>query len=203
MFTYHTITHLTDGLLPEWLVLYETAFPAHERVLVAGFLKHLRRIEAGDPVSAEMLAAVDRERRLAGMAFYEHVPDLRLMFLWYMAVDGERRSQGLGSQLYQEVVHRARRAGCRALLFEVERPAVCSTSETQALAERRIQFYRRNGAQLLQGVDYLQSVGPHQPATPMHLMLHPFEPLTSGDAFALAKAAFDDALCQVAELRLV
>jgi ribosomal protein S18 acetylase RimI-like enzyme len=198
--TFTPITNLDDDLLIPWLNLYETAFPPEERVLVSAFLKILKAKERGQLLSTEMLAAVDEDQHMTGMVFYEFHPEERTAALWYMAIDTQLRSQGLGSRVYHEIVSRAQVAGCQAMLFEVEIPDNAHSPEAQILAKRRIQFYRRNGAKLLTGIHYLQSVGSHQPVTPMHLMIHPLIELDPQKAFILAQSLFDEAITKVGSL---
>ncbi len=198
--TFNAIANLHDELFVPWLDLYETAFPPEERLLASAFWKVLAAKEQGKPLTVELLAALDAGQRLVGMAFSELYPEARLAALWYVAVDPRQRSQGLGSQVYQEIVRRVREAGCRAMLFEVEIPENAPAPEAKTLAERRIAFYRRNGARLLTGIHYLQSVGPHQPLTPMHLMIHPLEPLDPPAALALAQGLFGDLVTPIGPL---
>ena len=80
-----------------------------------------------------------------------------------------------------------------AVLIEVERPDLAHTEVERVLAERRIAFYRRQGARLLEGVHYVQSVGLHQPPLSMHVMLHPLQSLDAETAFCLARAVFGGA----------
>jgi GNAT superfamily N-acetyltransferase len=200
--SFQPIDSLHHPLFAPWLDLYETAFPPEERILVSAFVKILQQKEAGRPMGVELLAAANTSDELIGMAFYDLLPRQGLATLWYMAVNPQIRSQGLGSQIYQVIIHKVKAAGCQAMFFEVEIPALAHTPETQALAERRIRFYQRNGAQILQGIQYLQSVGWHQPVTPMYLMVHPIQPISPETAFTLAKEIFDDSLQQKGLLNL-
>jgi hypothetical protein len=75
-------------------------------------------------------------------------------------------------------------------------------AEAAALAARRIGFYKRRGARLLTGVEYLQRVGPHQPAVPMHIMIHCAQDCAPEKGFGWAKALFRGAVWQVGELGL-
>lgn len=201
--TFNSITNLHDEFLAPWLDLYETAFPPEERILTSVFWKILKAKEKGALSEAEMLAAIDvAQNRLVGIAFYEIQIEDSAANLWYLAVDSKLRSQGLGSHIYQEIVRRIQAANCQAMLFEVEIPENAHTPEIQRLAEQRIRFYRRNGAKLLSGIHYLQFVGSHQPLTPMHIMLHPFQAISAASAFSLANAVFDHTISQIGALSL-
>ena len=194
------ITDLDDDLLLPWLDLYETAFPPAERMLVSFYLRLLREKQEGLH-SDHHLLAVQREGVFVGLAHYVVVAEHNLAWLWMFAVTPEARNQGLGAAIYADVVRRLP-AGTVAMLIEVERPDLAHTDAERRLAERRIAFYRRQGARLLEGVHYVQSVGPHQPPLPMHVMIHPLQPLDAGTAFRLAHAVFDDAVTQTGALSL-
>ncbi len=178
------ITDLDDDLLLPWLDLYETAFPPAERMLVSFYVRLLK-----ERWPNHHLLAIQRGGVFVGLAHYVLIPQHKLAWLWMFAVTPEARNHGVGTAIYGEIVRRLP-AGTVAMLIEVERPDLASTEAERALAERRIAFYRRQGARLLEGVHYIQSVGPHQPPLPMHVMIHPFEPLDAEAAFGLACAVF-------------
>jgi GNAT superfamily N-acetyltransferase len=124
--------------------------------------------------------------------------------LWYLAVSERLRGHGAGSNLYLEILNRVRNEfpSAAGLVFEVERPDQAQTAELGALAERRIRFYQRNGALLLEGVHYVQCTG-WQPEVAMHLMVHPFITMSALAAFDLCSSVFGDSLCAAGDLSLV
>jgi hypothetical protein len=197
-----------DDLLLPWLDLYETAFPAAERVLVSSHLLVLKGTPA-EPGEHHLLAAMSGEAHFAGLARYQVLPDLGLAYLAYLATLPEMRNRGAGGKFYQEIVRRVTGQDVRALAIEVEIPRQSGGHEGEdallaqhALAQRRIAFYRRQGARLLEGVDYLQTVGRHQPPVPMHLMFDAFVPLDATQAFKMARSVWGELVNQVGELRL-
>lgn len=178
------ITDLDDDLLLPWLDLYETAFPPAERMLVSFCIRLLK-----ERWPNHHLLAVQREDVFVGLAYYMVIPEHKLAWLCMFAVTPEARNHGVGAAIYADIVRRLP-AGIIAVLIEVERPDLAQTEVERALAERRIAFYRRQGARLLEGVYYLQSVGPHQAPLPMHVMLHPLQALDAETAYALVQAVF-------------
>lgn len=189
---------VADDLLLPWLDLYETAFPPPERVLVSEILSLLRDKSQGLAQSQHLLAALEPPGQFVGMAWYELWPkDVAL--LGYIAVTPEKREQGIGTQFYQEIV---KRISLQALFLELEMPEEATSERQRQIALRRIQFYRRLGALRLMGIRYLQTVGPHQPLTPMHLMVHLFQPIDAQAVFELAQAIFGDMIRQVGPLAL-
>ena len=196
------ITSLNDDLLPAWLDLYETAFPANERVLVSTFFRMLKTRRDEQDRSHHILSAVDGAGKPVGMVCYELQPVIHAAVLWYIAVDSQARGQGMGSWLYQQVMRRAGPGRFAAWVFEVERPEDAASSAQTQLARRRIEFYRRNGARLLSGIHYMQSVGAHQAPIPMHLMVHPLRQVDARQAFELAQSIFGNAVEAIGELKL-
>ena len=197
------ISDINDDLLLPWLDLYETAFPPNERVLVSFLLKVLKDKALGRAQEHHLLAALDTDKTLVGMALVELFPSSHMALLWLFAVTPNERNRGWGARFYQAILQRMRwvqRRHTRAMLLEVEMPEQAPTDQARQLAQRRIGFYRRQGALLLQGIHYLQHVGPHQPPLPMHIMVHPFEPLDPHTAFGLAQTVFAEAITQVGAL---
>jgi ribosomal protein S18 acetylase RimI-like enzyme len=94
-----------------------------------------------------------------GLAHVQAFVAQRVAYLWYLAVAPNRRGAGAGSEIYRAVLERLP-AAVEALLIEVEQPCLARGEQERRLAERRILFYERLGARLLQGIDYLQSSGP-------------------------------------------
>lgn len=196
------IASLEDDLLIPWLDLYETSFPPNEKVLVSHFLALLNSRGRGHDQHEYMLAAVDSSRRLLGLACYQLTPEAGVAVLWYLATHPQGRNHGLGGDFYDHIVSLVDRARFQALLLEVEIPELCENDELRRLAVRRINFYRRHGAFLLEGVDYLQYVGWHQPPTPMYIMVHPLRALDAAACFGLAKAYAGEALTLSGSLAL-
>lgn len=191
--TYHELTSLTDDLLFPWLDLYELSFPPQEKILVSDHLAALKDKMRGQGAEHTLLAALDSTGDLVGMARYHIFSEHNMAVLWYLATAPHRRSQGLGGEFFEEILSRTRTAAVRFLIYEVEIP---EHAHDPALARRRIQFYRRHGAQILTGIHYLQSVGTHLPPTPMHLLMHPFQPVSPQQVFDCWHALVGDLLRQ-------
>jgi ribosomal protein S18 acetylase RimI-like enzyme len=192
------IASLSDPLFPAWLDLFELSFPTAERVLVSTFVRALAAPNGS--VSHTLLASVGPEGDLVGMADYQSFPAQRVAYLWYLAVRPDRRGAGLGSEIYRAVFARLPSEVC-ALLLEVEKPLLAPGAIERRLASRRIAFYRRLGAQILEGIRYMQSVGTHQPPLPMHLMVHLRAPFGPEQAFAAAREICGDLIQRTGTLR--
>ena len=170
--------------------------------MVSDHLRVLIDKADGRARDAYLLAAVNKAGDLIGMIRYHLVPKCRVAHLWYLAVVPNMRSKGIGAICYNEVHDKSQQAGMRAMIFEVDIPELAGSEETAAPARRRIAFYRRQGAYLLGGIDYMQSIGSHQTPIPMHIMVHPFDTIDPEEAFGLAKALFGESVKQSGALKL-
>ncbi|HPH96430.1 MAG TPA: GNAT family N-acetyltransferase [Anaerolineaceae bacterium] len=199
----HEIANLQDEFLLPWLDLYETAFPPSEKILISTYLRLFQVGKIGPHAENHLLAVLNENGDLAGMAHYEKTLEPGTpASLWYLAVQPGQRGGGLGAHIYQHVLAQCREKQAPALLFEVELPEEMSSEAARVLAGRRIQFYERQGALRLTGVHYLQVVGWHQTPMPMQVMVHPLQALTPEQAFELAAWQYEENIRQTGTLRL-
>ena len=196
------ISSRTDSLLPAMMDVYQESFPLREQLRVSWWLHFLQAKEEGKAPEQHLLAALEGDA-LVGFAYYETRKEARCGYLWYLATSAERRSQGSGAWLYHEVAARIFGAECDHLLFEVELPddAARFSAEEAEWAGRRIAWYRRQGARLLQGIEYVQSVG-WQPPYPMGIMLAFQGELSPQQACKVAQSVLGDSVKEVAPLAL-
>ncbi len=137
--------------------------------------------------------------RVAGLSFYGYYGPARLGYLGYLATRPEIRGQGLGAWLLGETLRSlpadARRLGGPrplGLCWEVERPEDADTPAARLLRERRIDFYRRQGAVLLDDVQFrAPPMGAGLPSLAFHLMFMPLPGERMGLEPALKRAIVD------------
>lgn len=166
---YCRIVSAGDALWPHWLALYLDAFPEAERMSEGYFLALFSggAAKAGSPV-----VAVLKPRETSPVGLYHYVvqeTDSGLAaWLYYIAVRADERSAGIGRRMMQRIESECREARVALLVWEVEIPS----REDPALdANRRIRFYRQNGAFLVcGGIRYLQTTDQSTEALPMWLM---------------------------------
>jgi ribosomal protein S18 acetylase RimI-like enzyme len=201
--TYADLRSLADERYDAYLDIYQRSFPLGEQMLVSGLNRTLRGIESGEDTESRMIVALEPDGQVVAMAHFEMGSAERAAALWYLAVAPELRCAGLGSAVYRHIVGALAQGSepAVALVFEVERPDRAHDDAQGVLADRRIAFYRRQGALLLTGVDYIQSVG-WQPPVEMHVMVHPFRGMTPDEAFVLARAVLGDAVESIGPLAL-
>jgi ribosomal protein S18 acetylase RimI-like enzyme len=183
----HTIGGLDDPWYDRWLDIYQRSFPLDQQLLVSA---HNRMLRAGDraergPHYVVALEDLADGPICVGMAQYALFPDVRGAALWYLAVDPGHRNRGIGGWMYDAIVDsiHARMPQCRGTLIEVELPDRCADP---ALALRRIGFYTRKGAVLLEGLHSTVDVG-WQPPLTMGIMVHPLESLGADEIRLLAE----------------
>jgi GNAT superfamily N-acetyltransferase len=196
------IESLDDDLLLPWFDLYETAFPPVERMQTSQILKILKDRAQGRPANTYLLAMVDKKRQMLGMACLEIRPDLNWATCWYIAIVENARGVGLGTWFYKKIANRAENSRVNALVFDVEMPEDAQTPEEHELRERRIRFYKRNGAKLLHGVQYSYSSSPAIPPIPLLIMIHPFRDLSAKEAYEMAEQIYGDTVVQTGSLIL-
>ncbi len=112
--------------------LYKNSFPRNER---KSFRRLLRARKKG---TAEILAAVDENGSFCGHAIFVLYGDLVL--LDYFAVCPERRDQGIGSVLMQQIQERF---SDKKLFLEIELPD--PKNDASGVKQRRKEFYLRCG----------------------------------------------------------
>ncbi len=204
-FTIEEIGHIEHPAWAGWNEIYYESFPLNERMSDEYLQNLLNSIAAGEETNTHILAMHSGNvSHVLGIAYYEAYPESQTGFLWYLATRSGERGQGLGANVYHEVLRRLQDEGAQALLFEVEMPEVArhESPEQGALAERRIAWYQRQGAKLLGGVQYFQTVDSCPDATEMHVMVHPLGEVTPEEAFVMAKAVFEDSISQTGVLSL-
>lgn len=187
--------------------LYQTAFPPNEQMRLSWWVRLLNELSLGDgPSEPERLlfAAVNEvdSNYVVGFAYCEVHEASGAAYLMYLATRDNLRGQGVGAAVYGKITEMVfTDKGIPLLVFEVEKPEVAALESTEAAetARRRVRWYQRQGAQLLEGIHYFQSVG-WQPALEMALMFQSREPVSPGAAFSAAESLFGNSIEQVGEL---
>ncbi len=126
--------------------IYSESFPATERQSTDTIKE---RVGNGK----EKLFIQTVEGTVALMALLYPLEGTEFVLLDYMAVKEEYRNSGIGSELLQNIYSIT---GWKNKLFivEVEDPKN-GTDQEQATKQRRVYFYRKNGAKILKHMQYL------------------------------------------------
>jgi GNAT superfamily N-acetyltransferase len=174
------ITDPDSDLARQAFEIYEASFPIEERDPVERIAHAMRRKQEKNRHSehiSHFLAAVDAGRAI-GLVMYSYYKKERLGFLFYMATDLDLRGQGLGSWMFKKTMQRLEEdahflAGEPPLgmFWEVERPLDAADEAERILRERRIRFYQRNGAVLMDWIDFTAPpLDEDLPPVPYYLM---------------------------------
>jgi GNAT superfamily N-acetyltransferase len=171
-----SVTDLDTPVGQQVIRIYEQSFPDAERDPLEDIAASLRN--ADPDVEVTHLRALVEQDEVVGFTLFASYKDYYLGYLKFIAVRADIRGKGYGPLLLQDAIQQLRADGRRAtgwpylgLVLEVERPETAESEEDRQLRERRIQFYRRNGALMFDDVDYVAPpVAPGQPSLPFHLM---------------------------------
>ena len=134
--------------LEQLRAIYLDSFPSYERADFSYLLNSIARGERW------CFTAMQDDEILGLAIIVPHVAsDIHL--LEYLAVSNQVRGRGIGGRLLEEVITAMRAIpGTLGLLIEVE-PADEGNQAERRLRARRLEFYRRRGARLVEGVpDY-------------------------------------------------
>jgi ribosomal protein S18 acetylase RimI-like enzyme len=131
----------------QFATIYEASFPPEERDDTQSQLAKLYR------GGKDCYLAVDGEW-LLGLALVSQFTDFPAAYLEYLAVDPSARNAGIGRRILDYLRHDLANGGrpdVKGVIFEVERPEDAKDDAERELRERRIVFYQRAGAVLVDG----------------------------------------------------
>jgi hypothetical protein len=137
---------LEPGVLDEVRAIYEDSFPPRQRTPFDVLL-----------ATPEMLNLALFERKPLGFSFCSEPPEANWLFLEYLAVGREYRSQRVGSVLWDALISRLLQSPrLTGVILEIEHPDVPGLSSTEREERhRRLRFYERHGALTLPVTDYV------------------------------------------------
>jgi GNAT superfamily N-acetyltransferase len=140
------------------LCIYAESIPASERQSTETIKE---RVSAG----TEKLFVGVINGGVALMALLYPLEGTEFVLLDYMAVKEEHRKRGLGSEYLRNIYEIAGLKN-KLLVCEVEDPKTGGDRETR---QRRVYFYRKNGARILKNIRYM--LPPLQGSTPTEMIL--------------------------------
>ncbi len=160
------------------------------------FEKVITEAANSDTNTNPVIAVIDEDSgNTLGILHYDLYADSKSAVLWYIATDSALRNTGVGGRIYQDLTAILKECGVETMVFEVEIPEI--GSGPSHIAARRISWYQRQGAILLGGYNYLQSVDTGTEPVPMYLMAQSLvdeQELTPEAALNVCQEIFEDAL---------
>jgi ribosomal protein S18 acetylase RimI-like enzyme len=134
---------LDPGAADRLAGIYEVSFPPSERENTADLVAS---IAAGE----RLLYVARRDAELIGFAVVFSLDDLSVALLEYLAVDPQERNAGVGGALLTHLrTNLGSDSGALGMVLEVE-PAEEVDREESTLRKRRIGFYLRHGASVVE-----------------------------------------------------
>lgn len=124
------------------------------------------------------IAATDGDRTV-GLATFHLLEEPAVLFLVYLAVDPALRGQRLGGELLERSIERglailrSRGADPLGTIWEADDPALATTETQRIRRERRIAFFQRHGATLLDTPYRQPPLIEGTAALPMRLLFRP------------------------------
>jgi GNAT superfamily N-acetyltransferase len=146
----------------EAMEIYAEAFPANERHPAPLIAERVR-----DGLSKLYVASSDDE--ITFIALLWPLKTTEFLLLDYMATKATHRGKGIASAFLTELGKKLSNSG-QYLVMEVEDPKV---GDRQNEKEKRVKFYKRHGAKVLEGVRYLLPPLDGTIPTEMILMMFP------------------------------
>ncbi|MCL4562644.1 MAG: GNAT family N-acetyltransferase [Chloroflexi bacterium] len=182
-FQIHELTDPSSALAWQAFRILQASFPPEEIETEEQIARRMLADQIPDGNHRSHTWAAVRDGRVTGVAIFSYYRDIRTGFLGYLAVDPHTRSQGLGSWLFQRSIEQLALDAVdlgdekpMGMCLEVERPEAAQTDEEKQLRHRRIRFYRRLGAEIIEGVDFIgPPLKPDLPPVPYYLMFRPID----------------------------
>lgn len=205
--TFREIEQFDDPCLTIYLDLYETAFPAEERIPVSNFVEVLlaKQQDAGEDyhlLIATVTLPTQTTEYLAVMSRIDVDRDCDLAYLISIAVIPRLQGEGYGDRMIEEILQRLKNdpAPVAALLVEVDDPDKYEDEEDREIAEEQVEFYRGFGARYLDGIEYIKTVAFYPEGSPMKLGFIPLRNITPEEAFAAAECLLGETVKKTGNL---
>jgi acetyltransferase (GNAT) family protein len=179
---WHAVNSCADPVVPQLLAIYEKSFPIEvlvsPEVIVALIEKGDRR-DLGAAVFH--IGAALEDDVVVGGAVFIFLRRCNIGFINYIFVESGRRGRGVGEFIYhhlRSILERDATAlndrQLEGVLFEVEREDSPTALGEPMEKIKRLRFFGRMGAGILEGLDYVQPpLHAGEDPLPMYLMFEP------------------------------
>jgi len=158
----------------ECLDIYKDSFPSNQMRPVKNVIRMLK-----DDGNYHLFIAANKES-VAGISLLYVFKPLQIGLLDYLAVESNYQGRGIGKRLFKFTIKKlnSQMPGAIGLILEIQKEGV-DDSDNSLIMKDRIRFYRRSGAKVLDGVNYLLPSQTHGKPEEMYLMIVPLAKLGS------------------------
>ncbi len=158
MATFDMVKDTNSEEFTQAMIIFTESIPTAERQSVEAIKERVS-------IGREELYVASIDGEVAFMALLYPLEDTQFVLLDYLAVKEKHRKHGLGSEFLKNVFKIGGLKN-KLLICEVEDPKTGTDQETR---QRRVYFYRKNGAKILKNVRYI--LPPLQGNTPTEMIL--------------------------------
>jgi hypothetical protein len=163
--TFLEVHATTDPYFNGAMDIYVDSFPPNERHSLEVIRQRVTNKES------RLFVGVD-QNEVVLMCLIYNLSSAEFLLFDYMAVSATKRGLGVGS-LFLQFIRSHFKLTAKYMVLEVENPAHGDNREER---EKRVAFYKKNGAKLLAGVRYILPALDNTTPTEMVLMVMPEYP---------------------------
>ena len=182
MLNWHAVNSCADPVVPQLFAIYEESFPREVLVPADVIVALIEKGNRGDlgPDLFHVGAALEDDVVVGGAAFV-FLQSSNLGFINYIFVESSSRGRGVGEFIYHHLRNILERDAMalnkrqlEGIVFEVEREDSPTAFGELTEKTKRLRFFGRMGAAILEGLDYMQPpLHAGEGPLPMHLMFDP------------------------------
>ncbi|HEX2548719.1 MAG TPA: hypothetical protein VHM20_02755 [Gammaproteobacteria bacterium] len=188
MNTFHWLTRQELQNDTSWWKIYENSFPPSEResqeLLYQALEKNIIKI-----------GCYAENNETIGISVIQPMHSLPFALMNYFAISNSHRNRSLGSLLFSQLTIASENfvkeysQNYLGLFWEVENPDAESNLSEKLLKQRRVQFYKRRGAEVFKKIFFQPPIAGFS-ALPMRLMYYATKPVDLQLEIEITKAVY-------------
>ncbi len=127
--------------------IYESSFPANERKTKESIIENINS-------GKEFLFVATENTAVVGFALMFDLKNTNYVLLDYLAVQADIKQKGVGTAILQ-FIRKSFLKSPQSLVIETDKPIKSQTEETYDQNLKRVLFYLKNGAKIIDAFDYI------------------------------------------------
>ncbi|MDD2291467.1 MAG: GNAT family N-acetyltransferase [Aliarcobacter sp.] len=143
--------------------IYEKSFPLSEQKSKEFFRTLFEREDYS-------IFICQNQDEIEGFTIFYTPLILDFILLEYMAINGNIRSKGLGSKLFQYSISQLHKFDTKPILIEID--STKDGSKNYEINNKRADFYRKNSCKIVENFDYILGLKSEYRASKMELMVY-------------------------------